>query len=260
RFLFWADRLGLLVWGETAAAYEFSARAVELLTREWLEIVRRDRSHPSIVTWVPMNESWGVQDIATVPAQQAYATALAALTRALDPTRPVVSNDGWEHVDSDILGLHDYTTEPDVLSRRYRDDQAVREAVSGPGPQDRRPVLTPGQMARYDDGRAPLMITEFGGVSHQGDPSTWGYAQVSSDTEYARLLQGLFDALRSSPGIAGFCYTQLTDTRQEANGLLTADRRPKLPMETLREIVTGSAEPVGEVTSTVGWTRSSAAS
>ena len=112
RFLFWADRLGLLVWGETAGAYEFSVRAVELLTREWLEIVRRDRSHPSIVTWVPMNESWGVQDIATEPAQQAYSTALTALTRALDPTRPVVSNDGWEHVDSDILGIHDYTTEP----------------------------------------------------------------------------------------------------------------------------------------------------
>ena len=229
RFLFWADRLGLLVWGETAGAYEFSARAIELLTREWLEIVRRDRSHPSIVTWVPMNESWGVQDIATEPAQQAYSTALTALTRALDPTRPVVSNDGWEHVDSDILGIHDYTTEPDVLRPRYRDDRAVHEAISGPGPQDRRPVLTPAQMARYDDGRAPLMITEFGGVSHQGDASTWGYAQVSSDTEYARLLHGLFDALRSSPRVAGFCYTQLTDTVQEANGLLTADRRPKLP-------------------------------
>ena len=260
RFLFWADRLGLLVWGETAAAYEFSVRAVELLTREWLEIVRRDRSHPSIVTWVPMNESWGVQDIATEPAQQAYSTALTALTRALDPTRPVVSNDGWEHVDSDILGIHDYTTEPDVLMARYRAARAIREAITGPGPQDRRPVLNAEQLTRFDDGRAPLMITEFGGVSHQGDASTWGYTQVASDAEYTRLLRELFDALRSCPGIAGFCYTQLTDTLQEANGLLTADRRPKLPVETLREIVTGSAEPVSDVTSTVGWTRSPAAS
>jgi beta-galactosidase/beta-glucuronidase len=260
RFLFWADRLGLLVWGETANAYEFSGRAVELLTREWLEIVRRDRSHPSIVTWVPMNESWGVQDIATDPAQQAYARALTALTRAVDPSRPVVSNDGWEHVDSDILGIHDYTTEPDVLAARYRDADAVHEMLTGPGPQDRRPVLDAGQVDRHDAGRAPLMITEFGGVSHRGDTSTWGYAQVTSDAEYAHLLRGLFDALRSCPGVAGFCYTQLTDTLQEANGLLTADRRPKLALETLREIVTGSSGPAGRVTSTMGWTKSPAAS
>jgi len=260
RFLYWADRLGLLVWGETAAAFEFSVHAVELLTREWLEILRRDRSHPSIVTWVPLNESWGVQDIATDPAQLAYASALSALTRAVDPTRPVVSNDGWEHVDSDILGVHDYTSEPEVLVARYGDDRAVEDTISGPGPQDRRLVLTAGQTARWDDGRAPLMITEFGGVSHRGDPSTWGYAEVSSDAEYARLLSGLFGALRSCPGVAGFCYTQLVDTLQEANGLLTADRRPKLPVETFREIVTGSEEPVAKVTSTDGWTRSSEAS
>jgi beta-galactosidase/beta-glucuronidase len=112
RFLYWADRLGLLVWGETANAYEYSTTAVELLTREWLDLVRRDRSHPSIVAWVPLNESWGVQDIAADGAQQAYAGGLAQLTRALDPSRPVMSNEGWEHVDSDILGLHDYSSSP----------------------------------------------------------------------------------------------------------------------------------------------------
>lgn len=243
RFLYWADRLGLLVWGETAAAYEFSPHAVELLAREWPAIVRRDRSHPSIVTWVPMNESWGVQDIAVDPAQRAYAAALAALTRALDPTRPVISNDGWEHVDSDVLGVHDYTTDPDVLAARYRDDRAVRETVAGFGPQGRRPVLTDGQLARFDAGTAPLMITEFGGVAYASDAPTWGYAEVSTDDEFAGLLRALFDALRSAPRVAGFCYTQLTDTLQEANGLLTADRHPKLPVATLRAIVTGEAAP-----------------
>ncbi|MFF3151581.1 glycoside hydrolase family 2 protein, partial [Streptomyces sp. NPDC057927] len=109
RFLYWADRLGLLVWGEAGAAYEYGAEAVELLTREWLDMVRRDRSHPSIVTWVPVNESWGCSDIANDPAQQAYTVALANLTRALDPTRPVMSNEGWEHTDSDIMGVHDYS-------------------------------------------------------------------------------------------------------------------------------------------------------
>src|ERR1700712_5593430 len=88
RFLFWADRLGLLVWGETAGAYEFSPRAIALLTTEWMEIVRRCRSHPSVVVWVPINESWGVQDIATVPAQQQFSQSLVSLTPAL-AARPV---------------------------------------------------------------------------------------------------------------------------------------------------------------------------
>ncbi|HEX8520405.1 MAG TPA: glycoside hydrolase family 2 TIM barrel-domain containing protein [Pseudonocardia sp.] len=251
RFLYWADRLGLLVWGETAAAYEFSVHAVELLTREWLDVVRRDRSHPSIVTWVPLNESWGVQDIALDPAQQAYAAGLAALTRALDPTRPVISNDGWEHVDSDILGVHDYTTDPDALHAHYRDGPAIQDTVAGLGPQGRRPVLTEAQLARFAAGTAPLMITEFGGVAYANDAETWGYAEVASDEEFGALLRALFEALRSCPDVVGFCYTQLTDTLQEANGLLTADRRPKLPVEVLREIVTGAADPAA-VASTNG--------
>jgi beta-galactosidase/beta-glucuronidase len=97
RFLFWADRLGLLVWSEAPAAYEFTANAMTRLVTEWIETVRRDRSHPCIVTWVPLNESWGIQHISAEPAQRAFSRAMADLTRALDPSRPVISNDGWEH-------------------------------------------------------------------------------------------------------------------------------------------------------------------
>ena len=100
RFIFWADKLGLTLWGETAAAYTFDSRAVQLLSAEWVEVVRANEGHPSIITWVPFNESWGVTHLAHDPAQQAYTRALTDLTRALDPTRPVVSNDGWEHTNS----------------------------------------------------------------------------------------------------------------------------------------------------------------
>ena len=256
RFLFWADRLGLLVWGETGAAYEFSSTAVELFTAEWAELVRRDRSHPSIVAWVPINESWGVQDIASSRAQQQYSQALASLTRALDPSRPVVSNEGWEHVDSDILGLHDYTTDARVLRDRYADrDAALRVVQSAHGPQGRRPVLTDTQLQTFIDGDAPLMITEFGGVSMTDAGDAWGYATVGSDSEYAALLRDLFKAVRSSAEVAGFCYTQFMDTGQETNGLLFSDARPKLPMESIHEIVTG-VKPGGDTDpgSTFGWT------
>ncbi len=242
RFLFWADRLGLLVWGETAGAYAFSATAVALVTAEWLELVRRDRSHPCIVTWVPVNESWGVQDIARVPAQQQLAQALASLTRAVDPSRPVVSNEGWEHVDSDILGLHDYTVDPDELRARYADRDAAHAMVlSGHGPQGRRPVLNDTQARAFLDGRAPLMVTEFGGISLSDAGEDWGYGHAGSVSDYAEILTGLFDALRASPEIVGFCYTQLMDTGQETNGLLTADGTPKLPVEQIARIVTGRA-------------------
>ncbi|MFE2374837.1 glycoside hydrolase family 2 protein [Streptomyces sp. NPDC059398] len=239
RFLYWADRLGLLVWGETGAAYEYGTEAVELLTREWLDLVRRDRSHPSIVTWVPFNESWGFSDVARDPAQQQYSMALAALTRALDPSRPVLSNEGWEHTDSDILGVHDYTSDPALLKERYGDAAGFAAVLAGGGPQGRRISLSDRQDARFAAGDAPLMITEFGGLSLAGGDEDFFYTQTSSDTQYAELLGTLFAELRDSPLVAGFCYTQFMDTAQETNGLLFRDGTPKLPLETIRRIVTG---------------------
>jgi beta-galactosidase/beta-glucuronidase len=253
RFLYWTDRLGLLVWAETANAFEFSTHGVELLTREWLDLVRRDRSHPSVVTWVPVNESWGVQDISADAAQQSYTVALASLTRALDPSRPVLSNEGWEHIDSDILGLHDYSTSGEVLLSRYGDIASIRATLDSPGPSGRIPLLSEAQRTRFDAGDAPLMITEFGGISYAGGGATWGYATVTTDEEYAARLEDIFDALRACPGVVGFCYTQFIDTVQEANGVVRSNLEPKLPLEQMRRIVTGRDDSVDAPTSTMGW-------
>ena len=240
RFLYWADRLGLLVWGETANAFAFSPEAVRRLTTEWLEVVHRDISHPCIVTWVPMNESWGVHDVATDPAQQAYTTALAALTRAVDPSRPVISNDGWEHTDSDLWTVHDYADTGAVLAQRYGSPE-LPAALEGLRPSGRR-VLLPGAVDRGQ----PVMLTEFGGVRYTPRPPeevpverTWGYSTAGDDEDFARRLEDLLSAVHASPVLSGFCYTQLTDTMQEANGLLDEHRRPKLPVEQLRRIITG---------------------
>ena len=234
RFLYWCDRLGLAVWGEMANAYAFSPRAVERLTREWLEVVRRDRNHPSIVTWVPINESWGVADAALRAEQRALISAMYHLTRALDPTRPVISNDGWEMTESDIVAVHDYSVSAEQLRARWGTPEAVAAALAGNGPQRRR-LLLEGHVAHGQ----PVMITEFGGISHAGrNAGEWhGYASVGSDEEYEAHVRSLFDALLDCPEVAGFCYTQLTDTLQERNGLLTEDREPKLPLATLHGIV-----------------------
>jgi len=236
RFLYWADRLGLMVWAETANAYAFDARAVRHLVTEWTDLVVRDRSHPSIVTWVPLNESWGVQHISHDPRQQAYSRSLADLTRALDGTRPVVSNDGWEHTSSDLWTVHDYESDPGVLARRYADRGAVDALVAGVGPAGRR--LSAGQPA----GRRPVLLTEFGGVSlAAGGSDDWGYSTAGDAEALEDQVGGILRAVTSSRALAGFCYTQLTDTGQETNGLLTAGREPKIPVERVRRLVRGDS-------------------
>lgn len=236
RMLFWADRLGLLVWGETANAYAFSPRAAQALMSEWGEIVAQCRTHPAVVTWVPINESWGVRDLAIDDAQRAFTRAITEYTRALDPTRPVVSNDGYELVGGDVIALHDYTTDEHVLRERYASPASTAEAVASRGAQGRRPINDEARDPVREG--APVMITEFGGIAFaSGD--TWGYATVEDEDAFAAKVGGLIAAVEASPTLAGSCYTQLTDTLQEANGLLTADREPKLPIEQLRAIVTG---------------------
>jgi hypothetical protein len=237
RFLAWCDRLGLMVWGETGATYEFSGAAVRRLTDEWMDVVRRDMSHPCVVTWVPVNESWGVHQIGHDPAQQAYAGALARLTRALDPTRPVLSNDGWEHTDSDIWTFHDYEASGEVLRERYGHEDNLRAMLAGVGPAGRRMVI-----GLISGERPPVMVSEFGGISFATGPTidgAWGYSGAEDADDFRSRFESVVSAVRDSPHLAGFCYTQLTDTRQEINGVCDENRKPKIPADDIAAIVRG---------------------
>lgn len=235
RFLYWCDRLGLLVWGEMAAAFEFSGAAVERTTREWIEVLRRDHSHPSIVAWVPFNESWGMPSLASDPTQQQFVRAIYHLTRAIDPSRPVISNDGWEHIESDIWSIHDYARSGDDLRQRYGSAEAIEKTLRRNRPVHRKIHLHPTQR----DGQ-PIMITEYGGISYTpAEGENWyGYRTVDSPEAYLAAYAEVTEALLDSTELAGFCYTQLTDTEQETNGLLTADRRPKLDPSAIRAVNT----------------------
>lgn len=239
RFLYWCDRLGLLVWGEMANAYVFSGRAVERLVTEWLDVIRRDHSHPCIVTWVPLNESWGVPDIVTEGDRQHYASALYHLTKALDPSRPVISNDGWELTETDIVGVHDYSPDGDSLRERWGTPDAVHQMLHGAGPGRKKVLLLGPGSPEYRKGQ-PVVITEFGGLSYAPDLGHgWpGYGTVSSSDEMMEGFTRIVSALLESTELAGFCYTQLTDTLQERNGLLDEKRVPKLPVEQVRAVLT----------------------
>lgn len=240
RFLFWADKLGLMVWAELPSAYEFSDVATQRLTNEWLEVLRRDASHPSIVTWVPFNESWGLPDLPRNAAQRSLTQALYHLTKAFDSTRVVISNDGWEHTESDLCTVHDYENDPQVFAATYATAESIREAFTGVSPNGRRMGVS--DQHREELFTKPIMVTEFGGVSYDPESSTdsWGYRVVDSTEALERQLAALFQGVHASSTIAGWCYTQISDTQQETNGLVDQYRKPKLPLQTLRRIITGS--------------------
>ncbi|WP_130866596.1 glycoside hydrolase family 2 protein [Acidipropionibacterium timonense] len=236
RFLFQCDRLGLSVWGETAAAYAFDSLAVQRFTHEWVDVVRANEGHPSIIAWTPFNESWGITHVSRNPAEAAFSRGVSDLTRALDPTRPVISNDGWEHTDSDLFTIHDYEWRREVLVERYRADglEAMRRTA---GPAGR--VLVVGDHQRAD---VPVLLTEFGGVEYvpqQVEGETWGYSTASDAADYERRIRDIIEPVRDSPVLRGFCWTQLTDTLQEANGLCDENRVPKIPAEIIRALITG---------------------
>ena len=226
RWLYWADTLGLLVWGEMANAYEYTTDYVRRMTAEWQEALARDYNHPCIVAWVPMNESWGVPDLAGDPAQIEHLLALYHLTRSIDGTRPVVSNDGWEHALTDLCTIHDYR-DADALRESYRTPESAVAARPA-----RRPVYVAGHGYRDE----PILITEFGGIAFSGDQAGWGYSTVADAEEFLARYDSLIKALLQSETVQGFCYTQLTDVEQEANGLLTYDRKPKTSLERIRQI------------------------
>ncbi|GGH10787.1 glycoside hydrolase family 2 protein [Paenibacillus segetis] len=231
RYLYWADKLGLLVWGEMANAYQFSQSYVARLTREWIEAVERDYNHPCIVAWVPLNESWGVPNILVDKQQQQHALSVYHMTKSLDSTRPVISNDGWELVSTDLVTIHDYEWRKEVLAERYKDKETALAAQPG-----NRWILVPG--FPYAD--QPILVTEFGGISFQlNEWEGWGYSGATNEEDFKERLNNVVEPLLRSPIIQGFCYTQFTDVEQEINGLLTYDRKPKLPLETIRSIIEG---------------------
>ncbi|MFE1928843.1 sugar-binding domain-containing protein [Streptomyces sp. NPDC059474] len=234
RFLYWADRLGLLLWEEMPSAYTFGAQTVERVVAEWTEAVSRDLGHPSIVAWVPVNESWSVPNPALVPAQRHFMDALYHLTKALDPSRPAVSNDGWEISAADIWGVHDYTQHGDVLRKRYGHASLRQGELAEQWPGAKRLTL---DGVRHQG--QPVVLSEFGGATFEpAEGAEWfGYDTVATKEDFAERLADLVAAAVDS-GLAGFCYTQFTDTEQETNGLLTPDRQPKIPVAELRAILT----------------------
>ncbi|MDE7195177.1 MAG: glycoside hydrolase family 2, partial [Oscillospiraceae bacterium] len=166
RFLYYADVMGFTVWCEMPSNYWFGDGAVKSIASEWADIVTQNYNHPSLATWVLFNESWGVENIASDKRQQSFSRGLYHLTKALDPTRPVISNDGWLHTESDILTIHHYEQNGDMLLRLYDSAEKLTEGYSA---NTQFPPFADG----FAYGGQPIIFTEFGGTNYSGDG--WGY-------------------------------------------------------------------------------------
>ncbi|TKC16422.1 glycoside hydrolase family 2 protein [Robertmurraya kyonggiensis] len=235
RFLYWADQLGFLVWGECAASPSYSEDAVARLTKEWIEIVERDYSHPSIVAWVPINESWGVPHIRSNRQQQHHSLAMYHLIHSLDPTRLVISNDGWELTKSDICAVHNYNHgNKDEIAKyeKFKEDLATKDGILHSQPA-RRGIYANG----FEHEGEPILLTEFGGIGFKVDDANgWGYTSVANVEDYLADYKRIMEAIYSSKILFGYCYTQLTDVEQEINGILTYDRKPKCDLKEIKRI------------------------
>ena len=232
RYLYWCDVKGLLVWSEMAACYAYDNRAAERFTAEWTRIVRQNKNHPCIITWVPFNESWGIPGVREDAAQQAFVNGIYYLTKALDPTRPVITNDGWEHTLSDILTVHDYREYGHELLKNFMDED--RDVLN-----NRKSFSWYGQLAvasGYAYRGQPVILSEYGGIAMRTGEG-WGYGeQVQDEAEFLKRFASQNEAIYQIPYFTGFCYTQLTDVQQEVNGLVDMDRRAKLSPEGIAQI------------------------
>ena len=227
RYYYWADKLGMVVWGEIPSAYEFTRESVQNLEETLAGFIDRDFNHPSIITWVPLNESWGVDRIYRDKRMQSAAEMLYCQAKAMDGTRLVSANDGWELTRTDIFSLHDYAAEGSILEKHFADRERI-ERISC----DHHMAVAEG--VKFT-GQEAFILTEYGGIAFQreGDEEgAWGYHDKVKDEEafFARYA-GQQAAIRAIPYCQGYCYTQLTDVQQEVNGLLTPDRKPKVDVE-----------------------------
>ena len=221
RFLYDADRLGYIVWGEYANGNVMNdARGIGYFLPEWMETVRRDYSHPAIIGWCPENESYWVHDI-----HEICQTTYYHVTKQMDPYRPVIDASGGVHFISDMYDIHDYTQDPARLQEKLAPMIDDPNYVHNPIHQEQL------KMNRFYG--QPVWVSEYGGTYWNPDElGGWGYGNApKSEAEFAERYAGLTKVLLDHPRICGFCYTQLTDIEQEQNGLYKYDRSRKFSDE-----------------------------
>jgi hypothetical protein len=228
RFLYWADKLGYLVWGEFPNwGYNLKPDGYAPYVTEWTEVLLRDRNHPAIIGWCPFNE--------TPKSAGEIQQVIWKVTKAVDPTRPALETSGYAHTlpHPEVRDAHDYDGNPVTFRQRWV-DYFAGAGLPMPARYGFHSTSTP-------DCGVPFMVSEIGGIGWATEGG-WGYgAGPKNLAEFYARYQGTLDALLDNPNLFGFCYTQLTDVEQEHNGLYYYNRRPKFDLRRIRAITSRSA-------------------
>ena len=236
RFLYYADIMGFIVWAEMPSMYRNTDDSRRVFEREWLLAVHQQRNHPCVLVWVPFNESWGIEEVLTDKVVQDFVNDIYYKTKAIDNTRPVVTNDGWEHTVSDILTIHHYEQDGSKLHSYF---DSVEKCCADVWQSHHKGAFAKG----YGYNGQPIIISEFGGTAFVSDTTgeNWGYGTgVKNLEEFYGRFASLIDAIDSLPYSCGYCYTQVTDVQQEVNGLLDFDHKSKFDKERIKAILNKS--------------------
>ncbi|MCR4562395.1 MAG: glycoside hydrolase family 2 [Bacilli bacterium] len=234
-YYYLCDKLGFIAWLEYPAGQVFGSRLMGYMQKEWHDLVLSHYNFPSILVYVPLNESWGIANCAQIEEQQLFENSMYYLCKSLDKSRLVVGNDGWELTKTDIYSVHNYMHGKPGDRKTYKtfiDSLKDRKSMLASSPAG-RVIVIPG----YENPTTPIMLTEFGGVCLQKDDTKgWGYSCADDDATFVKELQRIYAAIAKSKCVVGYCYTQLYDVEQEINGLLTYDREFKVPCEKIAAI------------------------
>jgi Glycosyl hydrolases family 2, sugar binding domain/Glycosyl hydrolases family 2, TIM barrel domain/Glycosyl hydrolases family 2 len=211
RRLFWADRYGVLILQDMPNTWRQNARARKAWEQTMREDIVRDRNHPSIITWIAFNETWGLGDPEEYKKDrdtQKWVSEVVQAIRALDPSRLVEDNSPcyYDHVDNTDLNSWHFYIDDHERARRHIEN-VVAETKAG-SPFNYCPGLS--------QSTVPLINSEYGAVS-----------AGSGDRDISWGLRDLTTQLRRHPKIQGYIYTELSDIEWEHNGLVNYDRSAK---------------------------------
>jgi hypothetical protein len=227
-FYYLADREGLFTDVEMPSCHGYDPAAAKKAGDQFGIFVRDHVGHPSVIAYVAYEESKGIPEVASDEAQQAQATSLYEMANRIDWTRPVISNDGYEHTKSDLLTIHNYAADEKAMAA-YRKPYLLALGNNANFKVDGLHLAFAG--AAHYDGQPLIMSAFFGAPIGRGKK---GHApSAPSVRAYLKRYRGLLRELKKM-GCAGYCATEFADVYGMEDGFVTADRKPKASPEAVR--------------------------
>ncbi|PQD97086.1 glycoside hydrolase family 2 [Pradoshia eiseniae] len=265
RYLYWADRMGMLIWAEPPNVVKWSNQSNRRFYNELVGMINRDYNHPSIIIWSLYNEEWGLEwDLANDVEKQKYIIEMYENIRELDSTRLICDNSGWTHVKTDINDYHSYFSLPEQFGewKQELDDYIINTPEKN-------------YVDGYSPNGEPIIVSEFGVwglpsikklVDYYGGTPSW-FANLGDDTHgedfkkpltifenferyqlnrifgdkenlalhsqhrMFRACQSLIEEMRKRPKINGYVVTEFSDIEWETNGWLDYTRDMKAGFE-----------------------------